>query len=161
MIKKIILTVSVLCSCFSSAENLPKPQITIGYKSQDGCSFMYSPVYYCDKKHLDEYSVAIRHGRQNFFKDFVLVTILERPYYHQHSVAVVNKETGKVYPVPIDVYSGTPGKGNPDGQLEFSSSSNRLCIVGDVLVYRSIKSGRFCFYFEGERFSGYKTTYMN
>lgn len=161
MIKGRCGVAAIFFSCQLLAGDMPKPKIVMNYKNQDGCSFMVSPVFYCDEKHLKEYAKAINSREPNFFFDFVLVTVLEWPEYGQRSIVVVNKKTGNVYLVPIDVYSGAPGKGSPNGRLEFGLKRNKLCILGDILVYRSIKSGRFCFYLDGERFTGYKTAYMD
>lgn len=139
---------------------MPKPKLVMNYKNQNGCSFVAGPVFYCDEKYLREYAGAISGREPIFFFDYVLVTVLEWSEYHQRSIVVVNKKTGNVYPVPIDVYSGASGRGSPNGRLEFGLKENKLCILGDVLVCRSIKSGEFCFYLDGERFTGYRTAYM-
>lgn len=138
----------------------PEPRVVIDGETMDGCSFSYGSVDFCDERHRREISKAIRRGRVNFFRKYILLSMVERVEYQQSSVVVINKENGEFYPLPIDSYSEAKGV-TPSGRvLVFNSDDNKICVVGDILVYRSIKSGSFCFFFEGEGFSGYRTEYM-
>lgn len=142
----------------------PTPKVKINYSNQEGCSFLYSPVDFCDTHHTKIVSEAIRELQPNFNKRYILITIIERTAYHQKSIVAIDPHTGNFYPVPIDFYSGTPSKNDPEGEhgkLTYRIDSNRLCINGDIVVYRSIKTGEFCFLLEDEKFTGYHTTYMN
>jgi hypothetical protein len=142
----------------------PPAEVKINYKNQDGCSFMYSPINFCDEKHIRLASNAIKDKKPNFNNNYILISIPERPAYHQYSVIAINPSTGSFYPIPIDSYSGTPSKSNTkgeNGKLTFGLDNNKVCIAGDILVYRSIKSGEFCFFLQEEKFIGYHTTYMD
>ena len=142
----------------------PTPKVEINYRTQEGCSFPYSPVDFCDAHHADAVSKAIRELQPNFNNRYILLTITERAEYHQRSIVAIDPETGEFYPIPIDFFSGTPSKKDPKGEhgkLTYSIDSNRLCINGDIVVYRSIKTGEFCFTLENGKFTGYHTTYMN
>jgi hypothetical protein len=138
----------------------PTAKIRINYPSQNGCSFMYSPVNYCDTKHIEIINKALRETPPNFYNKYIIVKFPERLNYHQRSIAVINSQTGDAYPLPIDAYSGTDGKASLDGEVSFSTSSNKLCIEGDILVYRATSSGKFCWTFDGEKFIGHTTEYM-
>jgi hypothetical protein len=147
-----------------AAQTTPTPQVIINYKNQGNCSFPHSPVNFCDPYHTGAVSKAIKDLAPNFNSQYILLAITERPKYHQKSIVAINPSTGHFYPVPIDFFSGTPSKSDPegaDGRLEFGLESNRMCVSGDIVVYRSIKTGNFCFFLEGERFTGYHTTYMD
>lgn len=137
----------------------PELRVVISGKTMDGCSFLYSPVDFCDERHSREISEAYRRGKINFFGKYILISIVERAEYQQSSVVVIDKASAEVYPLPIDSYSGKRGASS-GGILLFNSEDNKICVVGDILVYRSIKSGRFCFFLEDKGFSGYKTEYM-
>ena len=142
----------------------PTHKVKINYRSQDGCSFPYSPVDFCDAHHTQIVSEAIRTIQPNFNNHYILITIMERTEYHQKSIVAIDPNTGYFYPVPIDFFSGTPSKNDPKGEnekLTYRIDSNHLCINGDIVVYRSIKTGEFCFLFKDEKFTGYHTTYMN
>jgi hypothetical protein len=133
----------------NNKENHPPAEVKIEYRNQDGCSFMYSPINFCDEKHVRLASNAIKDNKPNFNNGYILISIPERPAYHQYSVIAINPSTGSLYPIPIDSYSGTPSKSNTkgeNGKLAFGLDSNKVCIAGDILVYRSIKTGEFCFF---------------
>ena len=133
-------------------------KIKINYPTYDGCSFSISPVNFCDDRHSDIISKAFKEQPPNFFKHYILLSIPERQEYYQRSIVAINSLNGEVYPVPIDVYSGKDSI--KDGKITFNFTSNKLCIEGDILVYKVIKSGYFCFFLEGDRFTGYSTAYM-
>lgn len=133
-------------------------KIKINYPNSDGCSFSFSPVNFCDDRHTIIINKALAEKPPNFFKDYILISISERKKYHQRSIVVINSLNGEVYPVPIDTYSGR--NSIEDGKINFNLESNKLCIEGDILVYRAIKSGCFCFILEGGKFTGYSTAYM-
>ncbi|SEL27523.1 hypothetical protein SAMN05216214_11031 [Atopomonas hussainii] len=142
----------------------PSAKVRIEYSNQDGCSFSYSPVNFCDEKHINAVSTAIAESMPNFNNNYILLTISERPEYHQKSVVAIDPSTGFFYPIPIDAYSGTPSDTDPegkDGKISFGLDSNEVCIDGDILVYRAITTGNFCFYFQDGKFIGHPTAYMN
>lgn len=167
----LLLLILFLCttSIFSEAQerslenrNGP-PLIKIKYKTNDGCSFSYSPVNFCDTEHTQEIANAIKEKTPNFNKHYILITIPERPEYHQKSIVAIDSLSGVVYPVPVDAFSGTPSDRAPEGKegkLIFSTDSKKLCIEGDILAYRVISSGNFCFLLEEEKFVGHHTPYM-
>ncbi|MDA8486829.1 hypothetical protein NNO07_27535 [Pseudomonas resinovorans] len=89
---------------------------------------------------------------------------MERPECHQKSIIVVDPATGYFYPVPIDFFSGTPTPNDPGGEfgkIEYSLERRSVCLTGEIVVYRTIKTGKFCFDFDGEKFTGFNTEYMN
>jgi hypothetical protein len=143
--------------------NHPFSKVDMVYESQ-GCSFPYSPVDFCNEKHLAAYKEAINTRKADFAGHYVLLSVSEWPRYYQRSVVAIDVNTGVVYPLPIDAYSGvTDSKGNihKDGILEYKATESRLCIKGGILVYRAIDEGTFCFKFEGNQFTGHHTEYMN
>lgn len=159
---------SVGCASQQTLKNnktsYPSAEVKIEYRNQDGCSFLYSPINFCDKKHVEIVNKAIRENTPNFNKYYILLTILERPEYHQKSVVAIDPSTGIFYPIPIDAYSGTPSKNDPagkNGKISFGLDSNKVCIDGDILVYKSIRTGNFCFYLQGGKFTGHPTAYMD
>lgn len=148
----------------SETKNPPLPKVKIKYSNQEGCSFLYSPVDFCDAHHTNAVMEAIRELQPNFNNRYILITIMERTEYNQKSIVAIDPSTGKFYPVPIDFFSGTPSKYDPkgeNGKLTYKLDSNRLCLKGDIVVYRSVKTGEFCFFLEDEKFTGHHTTYMN
>ena len=59
--------------------------------------------------------------------------------------------------------SGPAGKGGDAtgyGTLETGVDRQQFCLDGALLVYRVFEEGRFCFGFDGERFTGHETQYM-
>ncbi|WP_257813232.1 hypothetical protein [Burkholderia glumae] len=128
---------------------------------RDECSFKYSPVDFCDNKHIKEYNSALQTKSANFNSNYILLPIKERD--DERSLVAIDKRSGVVYPVPIDSYFDTPkGNGVPErrAKLKFSKQSNEVCIYGTILVYRANGTGKFCFQLEGNKFVGYHTTYM-
>ncbi|WP_218189048.1 MULTISPECIES: hypothetical protein [unclassified Pseudomonas] len=132
--------------------------IVISYSNQGGCSFSYSPVNFCDEKHTK----AIEEGRlniaPNFFGKYIVVIIPERNEYNQSSVVAIDSTTNMVYPVPIDAFSANTSK-NVGRAVRFGIESNKLCINGNIVAGRVIESGTFCFYLDGNKFTGHKTAY--
>lgn len=146
-----------------AGSNHPFTRVDIVYESQ-GCSFAFSPVDFCNEKHLAAYKEAISTRKADFAGHYILLSVSERPRYYQRSVVAIDVNTGVVYPVPIDAYSGngdSTGNAHGDGVLEYKVSDSRICIKGDILVYRAIDTGTFCFKFEGNKFTGHHTEYMN
>lgn len=146
--------------------NHPFDHVEIAYSHND-CSFMYSPVDFCDERHASIIKNAIATGEANFDRHYILLKIREwRPSeYYGDSVVVIDAQTGVVYPMPFDYYSGKINMKNSKiarkSKLNFSANSNVVCIDGSILVYRATSNGYFCFYFDGKAFSGYHTEYMN
>lgn len=75
----------------------------------------------------------------------------------------IDVNNGLVYPLPIDAFSGFMhgnSTSKEDGKIIFSKDSNRVCIKGALLVYRSFEEGSFCFEFADDKFIGHHTEYM-
>lgn len=141
---------------------LAQIKVEMGYRN-DGCSFLHSPVNFCDERHLSLMAEAIAHRKPDFHRRYILLTIPEWPEYRQSSVVAIDPALPAAYPVPIDAFSGPVGKsGDPttQGKLMYGLDSNEICIDGAILAYKAIKNGRFCFTFQAERFTGYRTAYM-
>ncbi|MBB4515703.1 hypothetical protein [Paraburkholderia fungorum] len=161
----ILSIASLVCNAQSVAAtpNHQFSKVEIAYRSQD-CSFQFSPVNFCDDKHVAAINSALSEQAPNFNGHYILLTISEYPRYHQRSVVAIDTNTGVVYPLPIDAYSGPTDKsGNTskDGKVTLDLKSNKVCIDGTILVYRALEHGKFCFTFEGHKFVGHHTTYMD
>jgi hypothetical protein len=160
----VIAVTLAVCSVFMTssarAESAPSAHVVIGYP-HDECSFRFSPVDFCDQKHLEKYRAALDARSVNFDNHYVLLSMQEWGG-GEKSLVAIDKITGAVYPVPIDsFFSFADGKEKgKKARLEFSKWNNEVCIYGSILVYRATETGRFCFRLEGERFVGYHTTYM-
>jgi hypothetical protein len=128
---------------------------------------MYSPIDFCDERHISAIENAIANQVANFNGYYILLKIKEwRPSeYYGDSLVIIDTQSGVVYPLPFDYYAAainmrnTKSMGKP--RLIFSLRSNKVCIDGSILVYRATTNGEFCFKFEGNKFSGYRTEYMN
>jgi hypothetical protein len=145
-----------------SKENHPFVKVNLGY-GKEGCSFDASPIDFCDEQHMRFINAAIKKQKPNFNQHYILLSVPVWPEYYQHSLMAIDISTGIVYPVPIDVYSGPlDKKGNPkkNGKLTFALNNKQVCIEGAILVYRSIKEGKFCFSMQGNKFVGHHTAYM-
>lgn len=128
-----------------------------------GCSFLSSPINFCDARHRSLIDRVIAEQRPSFNGHYIVAQLEEWPEFFQRSVVVVNSRTGIVYPLPIDALSGplsSAGRSVGYGIVETSVEAEEFCLVGAVLAYRSINEGRFCFGFDGVRFAGHKTPYM-
>ncbi|WP_207625892.1 hypothetical protein [Burkholderia gladioli] len=135
-------------------------KVEIAYPS-DECSFKYSPVDFCDNRHIKEYNLALQNKPANFNSNYILLPIKE--WDDERSLVAIDKRNGIVYPVPIDSYFDTPkgaGTSARHAKLNFSKESNEVCISGSILVYRANENGKFCFRLEGNKFVGHHTTYM-
>ncbi len=76
---------------------------------------------------------------------------------------LVDTRTGRTTPLPFDAFTGPAGKGGDAtgyGTLETGVDQPQFCLDGALLVYRVFEEGRFCFGFDGERFTGHETQYM-
>ncbi|PRE81148.1 hypothetical protein C6Q13_26065 [Burkholderia gladioli] len=127
------------------------------------CSFQYSPIDFCDAKHVEAYQDAIKNNSPNFNDHYILLTYPEFKNYHQRTVVAIDTQTGVVYPLPIDAFSGyMRGRrtAKDDGKITYSLDSNKVCISGAILVYRAFEEGNFCFDFVGDKFVGHHTEYM-
>ncbi|EIP87784.1 hypothetical protein A33K_15805 [Burkholderia humptydooensis MSMB43] len=137
----------------------------ISYVTSDltKCSFQYSPVDFFDEKHVAAYSDALKTQAANFNQHYIVLAYPEFKNYHQRSVVAIDTKTGVVYPRPIDAFSGFKhGRraAKDEGKISYSISSNKVCIGGAILVYRSFEEGDFCFEFVGDKFVGHHTEYM-
>ncbi|MBH1431603.1 hypothetical protein I5U42_09890 [Stenotrophomonas maltophilia] len=129
----------------------------------DGCSYRYSPVDFCDAQHRARIEEALRTGQPNFNQHYLLVQVDDRPEYFQRTLVLVDTRTGRATPLPIDAFTGPAGKGGNAtgyGTLETGVDQQQFCLDGALLVYRAFEEGRFCFGFDGERFTGHETQYM-
>ena len=165
----VLTTISLAASHAESlavAKNHSFDGVKISY-SHNECSFMYSPVDFCDERHTAEMKDALANRVANFNEHYILLKIKEwRPSeYYGDSVVAIDVQTGIAYPMPFDYYSGSINMRNSKAikkpKLTFSANSNKVCIEGSILVYRATTNGRFCFDFDGDRFTGYHTEYMN
>jgi hypothetical protein len=130
---------------------------------RDECSFRYSPVDFCDNKHIEKYNWALKSMSANFNQTYILLPIKEWQDSDEQSLVAIDKNTGIVYPIPIDSFSPYPAyksKKKNIAALQFSKNSNQVCIDGEILVYRATQTGKFCFQLDGDKFVGYHTTYM-
>ncbi|RQH10136.1 hypothetical protein D1Y85_01770 [Paraburkholderia dinghuensis] len=139
--------------------------MNIAYAKSDltECSFQYSPVDFCDEKHLSAINQAISGKSANFNGHFILLVYPEWEQYHQQSVMAIDTKTGVVYPLPIDAFSGFMhghSTAKDHGVIRYSLSSSKVCISGAILVYRAFEEGNFCFEFSGDKFIGHHTEYM-
>lgn len=129
----------------------------------DGCSYRYSPVDFCDARHRARIEDALQNQKPNFNQHYLLVQTDDRPEYFQRTVVLVDTRTGEATPLPIDAFTGAAGKGGEAtgyGTLETGVDQPQFCLDGALLVYRVFEEGRFCFGFDGERFTGHETQYM-
>jgi hypothetical protein len=128
----------------------------------DGCSYRYSPVDFCDARHRAAIEDALQHQKPNFNQHYLLVQVDDRPEYFQRTLVLVDTRTGgrrhcRSMPSPAR-------RGRADatgyGTLETGVDQQQFCLDGALLVYRVFEEGRFCFGFDGERFTGHETQYM-
>lgn len=127
------------------------------------CSFKYSPINFCDQKHIEKYNAALRDSPVNFNRHYTLLAIKEWRDSDEKSLVAIDQNTGTVYPVPIDSFSpsfDSTRRAERHAKLDFSENSDRVCINGSILVYRATQTGKFCFRFDGTKFFGYHTAYM-
>lgn len=139
-------------------------EIRLGYSAGYLCSFQYASVYFCDKRHLVEIENALGKRRPNFDHHYILLSIDERKEYFQRSLVVVDVVTGIVYPLPFDFYSGDIGaEGNARdyGRLSYRMGGSKVCVIGAIVAHRQIDSGRLCWDFDGTKFVGHRTPYMD
>ena len=144
------------------SNNHPFARVDMVYKS-NGCSFPYSPVNYCDEKHVREFKDVLASTLSNFNGHYIVVTPSEWPAYHQKSVVALDVLTGVAIPLPIDAYSGpidANGKVAGEGGIEYRRDSDTMCIKGTILVYRELQEGEFCFTLKENKFIGHHTEYM-
>ena len=129
----------------------------------EGCSYRYSPVDFCDARHRAAIEDALQHQKPNFNQHYLLVQVDDRPEYFQRTLVLVDTRTGRATPLPFDAFTGPAGKGGDAtgyGTLETGVDRQQFCLDGALLVYRVFEEGRFCFGFDGERFTGHETQYM-
>ena len=145
-----------------ATHNAPYAGVVMNYP-HSGCSYEYSPVDFCDAEHRAQIEKAIRTQAPNFNTHYILAQLDERKEYFQRTIVLINSRDGTVYPLPIDAFSGplVDDKGAREyGRVETAPESKTFCVSGAVLVYRAFEEGRFCFGFDGLRFTGHATQYM-
>ena len=142
--------------------NAPYAGVVMSYP-HSGCSYQYSPVDFCDAAHRAQINEAIRTQVPNFNKHYILAQLDERKEYFQRSIVLIDSRDGTVYPLPIDAFSGplVDKEGAREyGKVETSREADTFCVSSALLVYRAFEEGRFCFGFDGVRFTGHTTQYM-
>ncbi len=142
--------------------NAPYAGVVMSYP-HSGCSYQYSPVDFCDAGHRAQINEAIRTQVPNFKTHYILAQLDERKENFQRSIVLIDSRDGTVYPLPIDAFSGplVDKEGARDyGKVETSSETDTFCVSSALLVYRAFEEGRFCFGFDGVRFTGHTTQYM-
>ncbi|HDS1579034.1 TPA: hypothetical protein QEL15_001078 [Stenotrophomonas maltophilia] len=158
----------LLCSTPEPGDDV-EGQARAGYSGMNlpydhsGCSYRYSPVDFCDAQHRARIEEALRTRTPDFNQHYLLVQVDDRPEYFQRTLVLVDTRTGRATPLPIDAFTGPAGKGGEAtgyGTLETGVDQQQFCLEGALLVYRVFEQGRFCFGFDGERFSGHQTQYM-
>ncbi|WP_216821535.1 hypothetical protein [Stenotrophomonas sp. ESTM1D_MKCIP4_1] len=146
----------------SMPANAPYAGVVMSYP-HSGCSYTYSPVDFCDAAHRAQIDEAIRTQVPNFKTHYILAQLEERKEYFQRSIVLIDSRDGTVYPLPIDAFSGPlVGKDGAReyGKVETSLQADTFCVSSALLVYRAFEEGRFCFGFDGVRFTGHATQYM-
>lgn len=146
----------------STPHNAPYAGVVMSYP-HSGCAYEYSPVDFCDAQHRAQIDQAILTQVPNFNRHYILAQLDERKEYFQRSIVLIDSRDGTVYPLPIDAFSGPlVGKegARTYGTVETSAESDTFCVSGALLVYRAFEEGRFCFGFDGVRFTGRTTQYM-
>lgn len=146
----------------AATHNAPYAGVVMSYP-HSGCSYEYSPVDFCDAQHRAQIDQAILTQVPNFNRHYILAQLDERKEYFQRSIVLIDSRDGTVYPLPIDAFSGPlVGKDGARtyGTVETSAASDTFCVSGALLVYRAFEEGRFCFGFDGVRFTGHTTQYM-
>lgn len=139
-------------------------KVQINYRAGDSCSFRYSPVYFCDNRHISAIKKALGKMRPNFNEHYILISILERKEYYEHTLVAIDAETGVAYPFPFDSYSGyMDAKGNVHdfGRVSYNLDSNQVCVAGSIVAYRETDSGKLCWKFEDGKFIGHRTPYTD
>ncbi|WP_080429219.1 hypothetical protein [Burkholderia ubonensis] len=162
-----VLSLEVLAkqAVANEIKNHPYAEVKISYVTSDltKCSFQYSPIDFCDDSHVAAYGDALKKQSANFNEYYILLAYPEFKKYHQRSIVAIDTRTGVVYPLPIDAFSGFM-RGRPvakdEGKISYSIKSNKVCISGAILVYRSFEEGDFCFEFDKDKFVGHRTQYM-
>jgi len=146
----------------TASGNAPYAGVVMSYP-HSGCSYQYSPVDFCDAAHRAQINEAIRTQVPNFNTHYILAQLDERKEYFQRSIVLIDSRDGTVYPLPIDAFSGplVDKEGAREyGKVETSREADTFCVSSALLVYRAFEEGRFCFGFDGVRFTGHTTQYM-
>ncbi|WP_312739014.1 hypothetical protein [Stenotrophomonas sp.] len=146
----------------TASGNAPYAGVVMSYP-HSGCSYQYSPVDFCDAAHRAQINEAIRTQAPNFNTHYILAQLDERKEYFQRSIVLIDSRDGTVYPLPIDAFSGplVDKEGAREyGKVETSREADTFCVSSALLVYRAFEEGRFCFGFDGVRFTGHTTQYM-
>lgn len=146
----------------TASGNAPYAGVVMRYP-HSGCSYQYSPVDFCDAAHRAQINEAIRTQAPNFNTHYILAQLDERKEYFQRSIVLIDSRDGTVYPLPIDAFSGplVDKEGAREyGKVETSREADTFCVSSALLVYRAFEEGRFCFGFDGVRFTGHTTQYM-
>ncbi|WP_217104086.1 hypothetical protein [Burkholderia multivorans] len=173
LIKKIAVTICAILSFAVFAKqssvihegNHAYTEVKISYATSEltKCSFQYSSIDFCDEKHVAAYNEVLGGKSANFNGHYIILAYHEFKEYHQRSVVAIDTNSGVVYPLPIDAFSGfMRGRSvaKDEGKISYSLKSNKVCISGAILVYRAFEEGDFCFEFVGDKFVGHHTEYM-
>lgn len=139
-------------------------KVSIEYPTGDLCSFQFSPVYFCDDRHISEIEMALETRHPDFNHHYILLSILEREEYYERSLVAIDTETGIAYPFPFDFYSGrVDARGNVHdyGRVTYSLNDSHVCVTGSIVAYRETDSGKLCWDFNNGRFVGHRTPYTD
>ncbi|QBG94623.1 hypothetical protein [Xanthomonas oryzae] len=137
--------------------------VEIEYRA-DGCSYRYSPINFCDERHLKLIKDALKNNSINFGKKYILVSIPERKRFFENSLVAIDAETGVAYPFPFDFYSGKTdkaGNSHGDGIVHYAINSDQVCIDGSIMAYKEMQNGHLCWKFDAGRFVGQRTPYLD
>jgi hypothetical protein len=144
-----------------SGANHPFAKIVIPDPGQS-CSYEFSPINFCDEKHMGAIEGAISDKKPNFNGTYILLTIIESAKDHEQSLVIIDVRTGVVYPAPMDFFSGKPkedGSVGDFGKIDYGADSDQICIDGSIVAYRAEQDGKFCFHFRDGKFTGLDTAY--
>jgi len=149
------------CGLALSEVNHPFTKIAISDPGQS-CSYEFSPINFCDDKHMDAIKKAIGESKSNFNGHYILLKIIESSKDYEQSLVVIDTKTGIAYPAPMDFFSGEPkedGAVNQFGSVGYNIDSDQICINGSIVAYRAEQDGKFCFHFTDGKFTGLNTAY--
>ncbi|WMJ68253.1 hypothetical protein [Stenotrophomonas sp. 24(2023)] len=146
----------------SAAGNVFFSGVQMPYR-HDGCRYRGSPVDFCDAPHRARIEEAIAEEQPNFKQHYLLVSVPLDDAHTRFSLMLIDRLDGKVYPVPIDAMTGEidrDGHAPELGVIETSDEDDTFCLLGALHTGATVENGRFCFGFDGQRFTGHRTRYM-
>lgn len=158
---KLLFGATLLFTCGASAEEQTSYSVEFGNRSHRNCSFIGSPVDFCDPSFQREFDIALATREPDFNHDMIVVAIDTRPQYEQKALAAISVSSKKVYPLPFDHFSSSFSKTDAvgPGRITYALADDRVCIDGAIMAYRSVQSGHMCWRFSGDKFTGEQTPY--